>query len=139
MVQTQSKLDIQKGYVSQLLEQLIVDYQNTKPERKGITERYPSSEDEFSLLEELDLLTTSIRGYASQIKAQGTVKNFQQALEDLKQLNALEIPIVTRFFFENRSHYGQTKIYIQTLDYLRLLVLDYLRSQQSIHSISAGS
>lgn len=137
MVQVQHKLEIQKDYVAWLLEELTIAYQNSSQERKAIAKQYPGSEEEFALLEELELLTVNIRGYASQIKLTGEVENCQKAINELPQLSVFNVPIVARFYVEQRSPYPQTKMYIQLLDYLRLLVLEYLQTQRSIQAISA--
>ncbi|MFB8791329.1 MAG: hypothetical protein U7123_21470 [Potamolinea sp.] len=56
--------EVKRNYINHLLKQLNVDYQNTKQERKEITSLSPASEEEFTLLEEIELLTSDIRGYA---------------------------------------------------------------------------
>jgi hypothetical protein len=137
MGQVQGKLSVQRDYIVQLLEQLTVDYQNTKAERRDIAECYPSSEEEFTFSEELELLTVSIRGYASQIRETETVKNCELAIAHLQQLRALDHPVIARLYEEERSRYLQIQSYLWRLDYLRLLVLEYLQMQQSIQPLSA--
>ncbi len=108
MVQAQNKLEIQKKYVARLLEQLMLAYQNGNQERQAITEQYPGSEEEFALLEEVELLTVSIRGYASQIQLNGGVK----AIKKLQQLSVFNVPIIAQFYVEQQSLYTKTKMYI---------------------------
>ena len=43
MTQTQNQLASQQNYIAQLLEQLIVNYQNTKLERKQIAQNFSGS------------------------------------------------------------------------------------------------
>lgn len=137
MVQAQNKLEIQKEYLAWLLEQLTIADRNSSQERKAIAKQYPGSDEEFALLEELELLTVNIRGYASQIKLMGRVENLQKAMQDLPKLSVFNVPIVARFYVEQRSPYPQTKMYLQLLDYLRLLVLEYLQTLGSVQPISA--
>jgi hypothetical protein len=132
MIQAQNKLDIQKEYVALLLEQLTIAERNSSQERKAIAKQYPGSEEEFALLEELELLTVNIRGYASIIKLTGGVENVRDAIQQLPQLSVFNVPIVARFYVEQPSPYPQTKMYLQLLDYLRLLVLEYLQVQGSV-------
>ena len=75
MTQTQNQLVSQQSYIAQLLEQLTVNYQNTKLERKQIAKNFPNSEAEFTPLEEIELLTVSIRGYASQIATSESLRS----------------------------------------------------------------
>ncbi|WP_341734402.1 hypothetical protein [Microcoleus sp. EPA2] len=137
MIQAQNKLEIQKEYVALLLEQLTIADRDSSQERKAIAKQYPGSEQEFALLEELELLTVNIRGYASIIKLTGGVENVRDAIQQLSQLSVFNVPIVARFYVEQRSPYPQTKMYLQLLDYLRLLVLEYLQVQGNIQPILA--
>jgi hypothetical protein len=129
MTQVQNKLAIQQDIIVQLLAQLTVDYQNTKSERKEIAQNYLGSEEEFSFLEELELVTVSIRGYASQIETSAGVENREEAIANLHQLRVFDRSAITQFYDETRSGYLQMRSYIRMLDYLRLLVLEYLQME----------
>lgn len=129
MTQVQNKLAIQQDIIVQLLAQLTVDYQNTKSERKEIAQSYLGSEEEFSFLEELELVTVSIRGYASQIETSAGVEHREKAIADLHQLRVFDRVAIAQFYDERRSGYLQMRSYIRMLDYLRLLVLEYLQME----------
>ncbi|MEG4842633.1 hypothetical protein [Microcoleus sp. B9-D4] len=130
MAQFLNKLAIQQDIIVQLLAQLTVDYQNTKLERKEISQRYLGSEEYFSFLEELELVTVSIRGYASQIEERAEVENREQAIAELHQLRVFDRSAIAQFYDETRSGYLQMRSYIRMLDYLRLLVLEYLQMEE---------
>jgi type IV pilus assembly protein PilB len=115
----------------QLLEQLAVDYKTIKEERKKIASLFSASDEEFTLLEEIDLLTADIRGYASQIQARGWVENEREAIERLQARRVFDVPVIAQFYFVTDGDFEQMKAYIRMLDYLRLLILDYLRSVRS--------
>ncbi|MFB2917488.1 MULTISPECIES: hypothetical protein [Aerosakkonema] len=125
--------EIKRNYISHLLEQLTVDYQNTKPERKQLADLSPVSEEEFTVLEEIELLTVDIRGYASQIQVQGCVNNEQEAIERLENMGVFDISAIAQFYFSTNGELPQMKAYIRMLDYLRLLTIEYLRSHFPIH------
>ncbi|MEG5038273.1 MULTISPECIES: hypothetical protein [unclassified Microcoleus] len=127
MAQVQNKLALGQDIIVQLLAQLTVDYQNTKSERKEISQRYLGSEEDFSFLEELELVTVSIRGYASQIEERAEVENRDRAIAELHQLRVFDRSAIAQFYDETRSGYLQMRAYIRMLDYLRLLVLEYLQ------------
>ena len=59
-----------KSYITLLLKQLTIDYINTKEEQKKLASLPLTSDEEFTVLEEIELLTVDIRGYASQIQVQ---------------------------------------------------------------------
>ncbi|BAZ22808.1 hypothetical protein NIES4073_36950 [Kalymmatonema gypsitolerans NIES-4073] len=115
-----------KNQIIHILEQLTSDYQSTKSERQEIAANFPASNDEFSVLEELELLTVNIRGYASQIQVKGEIENQQQAVEDLNHLAVFDVPAIAQFYFGSNGEYQGTKAYLRMLDYLRLLILEYL-------------
>jgi hypothetical protein len=137
MAQVQNKLASHRDYIVQLLEHLTVNYQNTKLERKQIAQQYSRPEEEFTPLEEIELLTVNIRGYACQIEATGSVKSDQQAIAELQRLSVFNNHVVVQLYSEARSLYPHMQSYICMLDYLRLLVLEYLQAQQNVQPISA--
>ncbi|MEA5600814.1 hypothetical protein [Nostoc sp. UHCC 0252] len=126
---TNQNPELTKNYIIKLLDQLTIDYQNTKSERKAIAHQSSTSEEEFTVLEEIELLTTDIRGYASQIKATGSIDNPQEAIKELQHKRVFDIPNVTQFYFNNSQQYDNTKYYLRMLDYLRLIILEYLTIQ----------
>jgi hypothetical protein len=122
--------EVTRNYINHLLKQLTVDYQNTKQERKEIASLSPASEEEFTILEEIELLTSDIRGYASQIQARGWIENEHEAIERLQMMRVFDVPAIAQFYFTTDGDYLHMKAYIRMLDYLCLLILEYLRSYQ---------
>lgn len=118
--------EIRINYITQLLNKLTSDYHNTKQERKEIASQFYGTDEEFSLLEEIELLTVNIRGYASQIQATAKIVNEQEAIGQLQAMNAFNIPVIAQFYFNSNDNYEQMKAYIRTLDYLRLVILEFL-------------
>jgi hypothetical protein len=122
--------EIKRNYIIEILEQLTVDYQNTKQERKEVAALDPNFEEEFTVLEEIELLTVDIRGYASQIKTRGWIENEQQAINQLKSMQLFDVPAIAQFYLTTGREYKRIKAYMQMLDYLRLLILEYLQPNQ---------
>ena len=120
--------EVTKNYIHHLLQQLIDDYQTTKQERKDIAALSPASDEDFTVLEEIELLTSDIRGYASQIQAQGSIENEQEAIERLQTMRVFDVPAIAQLYFTTNADYLHLKAYIRMLDYLRLLILEYLRT-----------
>lgn len=54
------KSEIYRNYIIYLLSQLAVDYQNTQQERKEVAILFPANEEEFSITEEIELLTSDL-------------------------------------------------------------------------------
>jgi hypothetical protein len=110
MTQVQNKLVIQQDIIVQLLAQLTVDYQNTKSERQEIAQNYLGSEEEFSFLEELELVTVSIRGYSSQIDTSEGVEHREEAIADLHQLRVFDRFAIAQFYDEMRSRLSSNAV-----------------------------
>jgi hypothetical protein len=125
MTQVQNKLTVHQDYINQLLEQLTISYQNTKLERQKINQQF-SPEQDFTPLEELELLTVNIRGYASQIAATGIVKSNNQTISELQQLSVFNNHTIVQLYDQARLYYPHLQSYISLLDYLRLLVLEWI-------------
>ena len=104
--------EIIKNYITLLLEQLTSDYKKTKEERKKIA-CLPITDEEFTVLEEIELLTVDIRGYASQIQVTGSVENPQQAIERLYSMRIIDIPVIAEFYLAANDDYRQMKTYIR--------------------------
>jgi hypothetical protein len=121
-----------KRNIAQLLPQLTNAYQNTRSERKEIATQFPPENEEFSLLEEIELLTVNLRGYASQIAATGQIVNKEQVISQLQAMRVFSITQIGKFYFNSNGKYEQMKDYIRVLDYLRLLLLEYLQSVENL-------
>jgi hypothetical protein len=128
---TLENIELTKNKIIQLLEQLTIDYQNSAKERKKSAVDFIPSEDEFSVVEEIELLTTDIRGYAAQIKARGKVNDQAIVISKLKKMRIFDIPNIRRFYFNNQINFPLIKGYLRMLDYLRLLILEYLSLPQN--------
>jgi hypothetical protein len=129
MVQAKPKLETRQDHVASILQQLNRDYQNAKSERLALANVYPGNDDEFALLEELELLTVDICGYANQVKDSGTVRQIDAAIAQLQSLNVLENVAIVQFYRDTPAEYPQMQAYIHLLDYLRLLTLESLQNR----------
>ncbi len=137
MVQSQGGMKIQGEYVTQLLTRVTNEYVALKPELKQVAEQYPGSDDEFSFLEELELWIANICGYAQQIQSTGSVRRGDEAIAQLQRLQFSTNPIFVRFYADGREQYPKVGAYLQSLDYLRLLALEYLQMQRLSQPVSA--
>ncbi len=137
MLQVLDKLKVQREYTIELLNQLTAEYLALKPEMKQISGQCSGSDDEFTFSEEFELLIVSICGYAKQVQATGGVKHVDSAIAHLQQLQVFANSTIVQFYTEVRGQYPKVKTYLQMLDYLRLLTLEYLQMQEAMQPISA--
>jgi hypothetical protein len=113
--------------ISDLLTQMTAEYQQAKPERLELAAALPTADETFSFFEELELLTADLRGYASQIQVRGWIENEPVAIAHLQSLRLFSISAIAQVYFESDGQYLKLKEYVRQLDYLRLLLLEYLQ------------
>lgn len=134
---TQDHLNTYRDYTVQLPTQLTEIYPILKAEMAQSSDQYLGTDEDFSFLEELELWLISICGYAEQVQKSGQVEQSANAINHLKQLQIFANPIFVRFHAEAKKNYPELQNYLQTLDYLRLLTLEYLQMQQQLQPLSA--
>ena len=113
--------------IVELLTQLTQDYQQVlQQDKKTLLENFPPNNNEFSVLEEIDLLTTDLRGYASQITINQQIKNPDQSLKNLRNIRILANSTLAELYFSKNEQFPLIYQYLQKLDYLKLLLIDWL-------------
>ena len=123
-------IEQQREHVSRVLEQMLTDYENARAERRIITDAFAEDSSEFSLLEELDLLTADIRGIGSRFVT-SDIDNYQESISQLERLQILSVPSVAKFYFDPDIDAERMKAYVSLLDYLRLLLSRYLQVERA--------
>jgi hypothetical protein len=124
-----------KRCIKDLLVQMTTDYQQTQSERREVAAAFPLSDENFSIIEELDLITTDLRGYASQLQFRDWIEDSATAIDRLQAMRLFSIPHIAQFYFENSQDYPKLKEYMRQLDYVRLLLLEYLQSEHQTKSM----
>ncbi|NER52490.1 MAG: hypothetical protein F6J92_38800 [Symploca sp. SIO1A3] len=114
-----------KAYIEQVLNQLLLDYQNTQLEREKIA--LWEANQEFSILGIIEFLTDELRGYAFQVITNDFAVKASNILEELEKLKILEITEIQDWYLASELDYPQMKHYIEMLNYLRLLLIEYIR------------
>jgi hypothetical protein len=117
-----------KRCISDLFAQMTTDYQQTRAERREVAAAFPPSDEAFSAIEELELLTSDLRGYASQIQVRDSIENPAAAIDRLQTMRIFSIPSIAQFYFDHSRDYPKLTEYVRQLDYIRLLLLEYLQS-----------
>ena len=115
--------EVTKRNISQLLSQLTNTYQNTRSERKEIVTQFPPENEEFSLLEEIELLTVDLRGYASQIAVTSQVINKDEVISQLQAMRVFSVSPIGQFYFNNNGKYEQIKNYIRMVGLLAVAIV----------------
>ncbi|NEO80508.1 MAG: hypothetical protein F6K56_02860 [Moorea sp. SIO3G5] len=119
-----------KGYIEQILNQLLIDYQATQGERAKIS-RWEENQD-VSILGIIEILTDTIRGYAFQVINDNSFENAKKISNELQKIKLVEIPKFTEWYFSQDFDYPKMKHYVETLNYLRLLIIEYIRDIKAL-------
>jgi hypothetical protein len=117
-----------KNYIGKVLKHLLSDYKNTREERRVIG-MWEESKD-FSILGEIEIFTTDIEGCASQVMVNDELENSQDIIKKLTKTNIFDISYFADWYFSEESQFPQVKLYIERLNYLRLLIIEYISSYQ---------
>ena len=126
-----SPLEQSTQKIIDLLNQLTQDYQQLLQQDKTLLlETFPLNDQTLSILEEIDLLTTDLRGYASQIPINQQIQNPDQALTMLQSMRLFENPSLAELYFTKNKQFPIIYQYLQKLDYLKLLLIDWLILQR---------
>ena len=124
------------SHITQLTNQLNYAYRDTIPERKEINEWEWDNDLDFSILGAIDLYTSYIDGYASQITTKGRVKEPQKTANHLRTIQFFDDPNFADWYFSPDNEYVKVKAYIEFLDHLRLCTLEYVTHHQNGASIA---
>jgi hypothetical protein len=119
-----------RSQIASLLHQLAIAYYNTQQDRKRLALSFPSSPGESAIVEEIEQLTVNIRAYGSQLQSRGWLRDEEDAIAQLQNLRVFDSPHIAQFYFGSREDYQQIKTYLHMLDYLRLVILEYLHFHQ---------
>ncbi|WP_199246403.1 hypothetical protein [[Phormidium] sp. ETS-05] len=123
-------LESARIYINLLVDELIVYYHNAKEERQRLSAISNPDEEEFTLLEEIELLTGDIRGYASQVKISGKLRNEEEAASQLQKMRVFDVTTIEKWYFESGEDFWHLKLYLKMLDYLRCLLIEYIKLSQ---------
>ncbi|MBA3924373.1 MAG: hypothetical protein H0X31_22790 [Nostocaceae cyanobacterium] len=117
-----------KNYIGKVLKHLLSDYKNTREERR-IIGLWEESKD-FSILGEIEIFTTDIEGCASQVMAHDDLENSQEIIKNLTRINIFDISYFADWYFSEESQFPLVKLHLEKLNYLRLLIIEYIRLYQ---------
>jgi hypothetical protein len=112
--------------IAEILHHLAIAYYNTQTERQRLGRQLSYHPSRPSVLEEIEELTVSIRTFGTQIQVRGSLREEEQAISELKDLRVFNVPQVAKLYFGPRENYQSIRAYLQMLDYLRLVILEYL-------------
>jgi hypothetical protein len=122
---------VDRQRIAVLDEQLITEYQQMRDERAQIHEWEWDNDFDFTILGLMELYSSYVEGYASQIATQGCVINPRGALKVLSESRLFDKQYFADWYFSADKKYVKVKKYIEGLDYLRMLAHEYISLYQN--------
>lgn len=123
-MQDNSQLSSRRNHIKHLLEIEIYRFQGCGRERGSLAKAGV-----HSLLIEIELFATDLRGYALQIVEKGKVNIPERVISHLQKRGIFEIAEVDAWYLSPNTNYPKVKLYLETLNYIRLLLIEYLNLQ----------
>lgn len=112
---------------SELKKRLFAKEKEIKKERHQLWLKEKESLKEETVWDTLELFSTDILGYVSQIAFQGyTLQSPDEVVRHLHKLNIFERDCIRDWYDSDADNYSQIKQYFELLDYIRLLTLEYI-------------
>lgn len=108
--------------IQHLTNQVNLTYQLMRDERQQLAEW--EEEQDFSILGEVELLTSKLQGYSGQLLGE-RIQDFESIVVALKKTNPFEIDDVSNWYVAFGDRFPQVSRYIEQLDYLRFLLIEY--------------
>lgn len=125
-----NKLDkelFERQRFTELKKRLFTLEKEIKKERHQLWLKEQESLKQETVWDRLELLSTDILGYVSQIASRGyTIQSVDEVIRHLHKLNIFEIDCIIDWYNAEGNNYPKIKQYFELLDYVRLLTLEYV-------------
>ncbi|MBD1930756.1 MULTISPECIES: hypothetical protein [Cyanophyceae] len=126
MEQREAEL-FERNRLFELKSRLFAYEKSIKDERRKLWEAEKDSEQEYTVWSQLELLSTYISGYVSQITEYGYIRQkSQEAINHLHQLSIFDVDCIVSWYRNSGDEYPKIKQFFELLDYIRLLTLEYI-------------
>jgi len=128
---------VEQKRMAHLAEQVIAEYKDSALERAEIDEWEWENEFDFTILGLMEIYSSYVGGYASQIATEGRVLEPQNAIKLLEKKRLFDESYFVEWYFSSGQKYVKVKKYANNFYYLRMLIIDYIqRYQNDINSAS---
>lgn len=128
-INSKQRVEITRIYLSHFLHQINTDYDKNKTKLESLIKIGKDNLVKREIVEELEKLTGTMEMYAIKMYRNYPIEDIKLAIITLENMQIFNVPVIAEFFFFTNDNYQDIKDYIKMLDYLRLLILEYLRSQ----------
>lgn len=114
--------------IAELMDRLFDHQKSLRDERKKLWQIEKESEEQYTVLDRLEVLYMFIAGYVSQIATKGyTRQEPHEVISHLHQLSIFNVDCIIKWYPTAEQEYPKIKQFFELLDYIRLLTLDYVQ------------
>lgn len=115
-------------HIAFLLQHLVQQYKGLAAERRLL--HTIESDKDYSTLGVIELYSTYVSGYATQIIDRLEISNPKRALQELATWDFFSVDYCYNWFYDKNNQLNGLKLHVLQLDYLRLIIAEYLRKHQ---------
>ena len=117
----------ERNRIAHLLSRLRENKRLIKEERSKLWQSEKGSQEQYTVLDRLDILSADIIGYATGISSKGyTIQEPNEVINHLHRLSIFDVECVMKWYLSAEEEYPKIKQYFELLDYIRLLTLEYI-------------
>ncbi len=130
-----------KSHITQFERQRFAEFKNRlfqlekdlKDERHELWLQEKNQNAEYQVWERLEVISADILGYISQITLKGfTRQSDREVIKHLHSLSIFEIDCIIVWYESSANNYPKIKQYFELLDYIRLLLLEYVEQNNFV-------
>lgn len=118
----------EQNRLAELESRLYAQKKSTRDERHKLWESEKGSQEEYVVWDRMEVLSTYIAGYVSQIATKGyTRQEPYEVISHLHRLSIFDVECIMKWYPTAEEEYPKIKEFFELLDYIRLLTLDYVQ------------
>lgn len=118
---------LERQRFSQLKNRLLDQEVEIKDERHLLWLTEKESNQEYTIWDRLEIMSSDILGYLSQLNKRGMIQQpAENIIKHLHNMSLFETDYLALWYIESAKNYPKIKQYLEMLDYARLLILEYL-------------
>jgi hypothetical protein len=126
-----SQFIVEKERITNMAEKVLAEYKGMRDERSQIDDWEWENDFYFTILGAMEIFSSYVGGYASQIATRGSVREPKNAVKLLETSRLFDQSYFVKWYFAPDNKYVKVKQYVDDLDYLRLLIIEYISHHQN--------
>jgi hypothetical protein len=122
--------NIARKHIGSLADELFEEFETTRADRVQLMKWEDANIVHSSFLAHLTVYEADLDGCARQAAERGKIRNSKELLRYLKANRLLVHPVAAKWFDESGATCSNLKSYVKKLDYLRLLLIEFIENYE---------